>query len=80
MSYVNCPADKADNNAVVMWRLYYINTLIQELGSTETYERFSTDERSIVKTHYIDISAKFSVRIKEKQDRLPTLYWLPKQS
>ena len=42
------PADKAANNVVVVRRLYYINTLLQELGSTKTYERISTDERSIV--------------------------------
>ena len=58
--------------------LHYINTLIQELGSTKTYERVSTDERSIVITHSIDITVKFAACIKEKQDRLPTLYWLPK--
>ena len=63
---------------VVEWGLYYINTLKQELGSTKTYERISTDERSIVNTHSIDITAKFAVNIKEKQDSLPTLYWLPK--
>ena len=57
---------------------YYINTLIQELCSTKTYERISTDERSIVNTNSIDITAKFAVSIKEKQDRLPTLYWSPK--
>ena len=57
---------------------YCINTLIQELGSTKTYERISTDERSIVDTHSIDITAKFAVSITKKQDRLPTLYWLPK--
>ena len=56
---------------------FYINTLIQELGSTKTYERISTDERSIVDTHSIDIIAKFAVSIKEMKDRLPTLYWLP---
>ena len=72
------PADKAANNVVVVRRLYYISTLKQELGSTKTYERISTDERSIVNTHSIDITAKFAVIIKEKQDRLPTLYWLPK--
>ena len=70
--YVLAPADKAANNIVVVWRLYYINTLIQELGSTKTYERISTDDRSIVNTHSIDITAKFAVSIKEKQDRLPT--------
>ena len=31
-----------------------------------------------VNTHSIAITAKFAVSIKEKQDRLPTLYWLPK--
>ena len=50
----------------------------RELGSTKTYERISTDKRSIVNTHSIDISAKFEVGIKENQDRLLTLYWLPK--
>ena len=51
-------------------RLYYNNTLIQELGSTKTYKRISTDARSIVNTHSIDITANFAVSIKEKQDRL----------
>ena len=55
-----------------------ISTLIQELGSTKTYERISTDERSIVNIHSIDITAKFAMGIKENQDKLPTLYWLPK--
>ena len=76
--YVLALADKDANNVVVVWRLYYINTLIQELGSTKTYERISTDERSIVYTHSIDITAKFAVSITEKQDRLSMLYWLPK--
>ena len=44
----------------------------------KTYEQISTDERSIVNTHSIDITAKFAVNIKENLDRLPTLYWLPK--
>ena len=57
---------------------HYINTLIQELGSTKTYERISNDEISIVNTYSIDITAKFAVSIRENQDKLPTLYWLPK--
>ena len=71
-------ADKAAHNVVVVLRLHYINILIQELGSTKTYERVSTDERSIVNTHSINIAAKFAVGIKENQNRLLTLYWLPK--
>ena len=76
--YVLAPADKAAYDVIVVWRLHYINTLIQELGSTKTYKRNSTDERYIVNTHSIDITDKFAVSITEKQDRLPTLYWLPK--
>ena len=49
--YVLVPADKAANNVVVVWRLHYISTLIQELGSTKTYERTPTDEKSLVDNH-----------------------------
>ena len=51
----------------------YINTLIQELGSTKTYERISSDKRVIVHTHSIDIIAKFAVGIKENQEKLITV-------
>ena len=51
---------------------------MEELGSSKTNERISTDERAIVNTPSVDITAKFAASIKEKQDTLPTLYWLPK--
>ena len=35
--YVLAPADKAANNIVVVRRLHFISTLIQELSSTKTY-------------------------------------------
>ena len=63
--YVLVPADKAANNVVVVCRLHYINTLKQELNGTKAYEETSKDE-------------KFAVDVKERQDRLPTMYWLPK--
>ena len=63
---------------VVVWWLHYINTLIQELGSTKTYERTSADEKSIVDNHCCHITTKFTVRISKNQEKLPTLYWLPK--
>ena len=51
---------------------------IQEFHRKYVLAPAEKDERSIVNTHSIDITAKFAVSIKEKQDRLPTLYWLPK--
>ena len=71
------PADKAANNVVVVCRLHYINTLKQELNGTNTYEETSLDEKSVVYSHSNEIPNKFAVDVKERQDRLPRMYWLP---
>ena len=76
--YVLVPADKAANNVVVVCRLHYINTLKQELNGTKAYEETSIDEKSVVYSHSNEIPNKFAVDVKERQDRLPTMYWLPK--
>ena len=52
MNYVLVPADKAANNAVVVWRLYYINTLKCELVDTNAYKlQPSLSERVVVDGH-----------------------------
>ena len=71
-------ADKAANNVVVVCRLHYINTLKQELNGTKANEETSIDEKSVVYSHSNEIPNKFVVYVKERQDRLPTMYWLPK--
>ena len=65
------PADKAANNGVVVCRLHYINTLKQELSGTKLMEK------SVVYSHSNEIPNKFPVDVKERKDRLPTMYWLP---
>ena len=71
------PADKATNNAfVVVCRVHYINTLNQELNGTKTYEEPSTDEKIVV-NHLNELPRKFYVGVKERQDKLHTMYWLP---
>ena len=76
--YVLVPADKAANNVVVVWRLHYINTLKQELSGTKAYKETSEEEKSVVNGHCNHLALKFSVCVKERQDRFPTMYWLPK--
>ena len=76
--YVLVPADKAANNVVVVCQLHYINTLKQELYGTKAYEETSIDEKSVVYSHSNEIPNKFAIDVKELQDRLPTMYWLPK--
>ena len=51
---------------------------MKELGSAKTYERTSTPQKSIVDNHCYHITTKFAVGIKENQEKLHTLYWLPK--
>ena len=77
--FVLVSADKIANNVVVVCRLHYINTLKQELNGTKAaYEETSIDEKSVVYSHSNEIPNKFDVNVKERQDRLPTMYWLPK--
>ena len=76
--YVLVPADKAANNVVVVCRLHYVNTLKQELDGTRAYLETDTDEVSVVNAHLNDLPLKFSVCVNEGQDKLPTMYWLPK--
>ena len=73
--YVLFPADKAANNIVVVCRLHYINTLKQEL--TKAYKETSTNEKIVVNSHSNDLPYKFAVNDKERQDKLPTMHWLP---
>ena len=72
------PADKAANNIVVVCRLHYINTLKQELNGTKAYKETSTDEKTFFNSHSNGIPYKFAVNVKERQDKIPTIYWLPK--
>ena len=72
------PSDKAANNVVVVCRLHCIDTLKQELNGTKAYEETSIDEKSVVYSHSNEILNKFAADVKERQDRLPTMNWLPK--
>ena len=42
------------------------------------YKETSIDEKSVVYNHSNEIPNKFAIDIKKRQDRLPTMYWLPK--
>ena len=79
--YVFVPADKAPNNIIIICKMYYIETLIKELGldncstptGNSTYTSCQMSSEDIVNTH--DNFMK-SLGIDDK--RLPYLYWAPK--
>ena len=79
MNFVLVPADKAANNVVVVWRLYYIVTFKCELVDTNVYKlQLSLSERVVVDGHGCHTALHFGVKVKENQDKVPMLYWLPK--
>ena len=57
--YVLVPADKAANNIVVVWRLYYIQTLKQELSGTRAYKETSAEENPVVNDHCSHLPLSF---------------------
>ena len=59
--------------------MYYINTLKRELVDTNAYKlQPSLSEEVIVDGHGCHTALNFGVKAKENQDKVPTLYWLPK--
>ena len=71
--------DKAANNVIVVWKLHYINTLKQDIGGTKAYkQQNSANEKSVGFYHCCHTATKFAVSIKEDQEKLPKIYWLPK--
>ena len=76
--YILVIADKAANNIVVVCRLHYVNTLKQGFNGTKAYEETSTDEKTVVNSHSNDLPYKFAVNVKERQNKILTMYWLPK--
>ena len=56
-----------------------INTLKKELCGTKAYELKSlNEERSVVNDPTYHSAIEFAESVNEGQDKLPTLYWLPK--
>ena len=57
----------------------FINTLKCELVDTNAYKlQTSLSERVIVNGHGCHTALHLGVKAKENQDKVPTLYWLPK--
>ena len=59
--------------------MYYIDTLKRELVDTSAYKlQPSLSEKVAANGHGCHTALHFGVKAKENQDRVPTLYWLPK--
>ncbi len=76
------PANKASNNIIIVCKIYYIQTLIDELGvfsdtASKTYAYDNTTLDIIVKLYLEKITPTMGRSFRKTQD-LPKLYWIPK--
>ena len=82
-NYVLVPADKAANNAIIVCKKYYIDTLEKELGinnakiNNPTYIQIDESFETIVKSHNQFITS-VGLEMSEEDQNLPCLYWTPK--
>ena len=59
--------------------MYYINSLKRELVDNNAYKlQHSLSERVVVDGPNCHTVLHFGAKAKENQDKVPTLYWLPK--
>ena len=75
--YVITPTDKATNNISMICKKYYLETLINELENTPSYELVNQSMDSIVDAHKIMFKEHHVMDVDD--DTLPHIYWLPKQ-
>ena len=82
--YVLAPAGGAANSVVVLWRLYCVNALRQELGGAEACGRISANGGSVVGARSVDVAAGFAVGVwggggggRGGDGTDPVLCWLP---
>ena len=47
-NFVLVPADKANNNVIVVCKKYYLDVVIMELASTNTYKKVNSDCMSVI--------------------------------
>ena len=75
--YVLVPADKAANNVVVVCRKYYLEVVLRELSTSNTYERDDRVCEPIVGEH-LQFMRNKKIDVAHDLRTLPSFYWLPK--
>ena len=76
-NYVLVPADKAANNVIVVCKKYYLDVVLKDLESTNTYQEVHSDCSSVVSRH-LKYMVQNDIFVQEQQEHLPSFYWLPK--
>ena len=81
------PVDKAANNFSFICKKFYVKVLVDELGfdllSTNvigniTYKPENISVSDIIHKHNEELKVNYNISVKDKDMRLPKLFWIPK--
>ena len=79
--FVLAPIDKAANNIAFICKSFYIKRILDEVGVTDlpsnTY-KICDDEINNIIVNNIQICDKFRLKVEERCETLPIIYWMPK--
>ena len=78
-----CPIDKAANNIAFVYKKYYVQVLLKELGllntTSNTCQQVNDTLYNVLQHQNNTLDYVFSLKNNDKEfDFLPCIYWLPK--
>ena len=75
--FVLVPADKAANNVIVVCKKYYLDVVLNELSTTDTYVQDDRGSQCVILDH-LQYMTKVNINVEPEHEDLPSFYWLPK--
>ena len=78
--FVLTPADKAGNNIIFTCKAFYIQSIKEELSSSNTYQLTRSSRNSVnsINSAIVDFSNSFNLSIKDEMLDIPLIYFIPK--
>ena len=79
--YVSVPIDKAANSIAIVCKRHYVEGILKEIGimgeGNSTHCKIENSVQDIVEEN-VKESEVFGFNISEKEECLPSMYWIPK--
>ena len=75
--FVLVPADKEALNVIVVCKNYYLDVVLNELSTTDTYVQDDRGSQCVILDH-LQYMTKVNINVEPEHENLSSFYWLPK--
>ena len=73
--FVLVPAYKAANNVIVVCKKYYLDVVLNELSTTDTYVQDDRGSQCVILDN-LQYMTKVNINVEPEHEDLPSFYWL----